>query len=145
MQYGPSGCISTLLQKLFFLALCVLAIYSLVSAAVTMARLPTINTKVIQQKEILFPFNGPWRHFANGSPMQQFTGAALYLFGLVLFLGLQRAYFTIDNSSTPGGWLILENFVIYFAFAANVFFVFLILHFVQWFISTRVDAYMPHS
>jgi hypothetical protein len=37
--------------------------------------------------------------------------------------------------------LILENFFVYFAFATNVFFVFLVLHSVQWFVSGRVHAY----
>jgi len=66
--------------------------------------------------------------------LQHFIGAAFYLLGLVLFVGLQLAYITIDNSKTPVGWIFLQNFVIYFAFAANVFLVFLI-HFVQWFVS----------
>jgi hypothetical protein len=63
-----------------------------------------------------------------------FHWATFYLLGLVLFVGLQLAYITIDNSKTPVGWIFLQNFVIYFAFAANVFLVFLI-HFVQWFVS----------
>jgi hypothetical protein len=35
----------------------------------------------------------------------------------------------------------LENFFLYFAFAANAFFIFLVLHLVQWFVSGRVRAY----
>jgi hypothetical protein len=34
----------------------------------------------------------------------------------------------------------LRNFLMYFAFAANVFFIFLVLHSVQWFVSGRVQA-----
>jgi hypothetical protein len=35
---------------------------------------------------------------------------------------------------------IFENLGFNFAFAANIFFVFLVLHSVQWFVSSRVQA-----
>jgi hypothetical protein len=70
-----------LLQKLLFLALCVLAIYSLVSAAVTMARLRTINTKVPQQKEDIVSIQRALAALRKRfTKLQQFTGAAFYLF-----------------------------------------------------------------
>jgi hypothetical protein len=128
------------LQKFLFLALCVLGIYCLFSAAITMARLRTIRG-LLQKKENVASIQ---RAFAalrkRSTTLQHFIGAAFYLFGFVLFVGLQLAYITMDNSSTPVGWIVLQSFVIYFAFAANVFLVFLILHFVQWFVSGRVDA-----
>jgi len=127
-------------QKLLFLALCVLGIYSLFSAAVTVARLRTI-TDMPHKEDIASIQRALAALRKRSTKLQQFIGAAFYLFGLVLFLGFQWAYFTIDSSSTPVGWLVLENFVIYFAFAANVFLVFLIVHFVQWFVSDRVEAY----
>jgi hypothetical protein len=77
--------------------------------------------------------------------VRQLIRATFYLFGLVLFLGLQRAYFVIGLSKIPVETIILENFLLYFAFAANVFFVFLVLHLVQWFFSGRVYAYAIHS
>jgi hypothetical protein len=58
---------------------------------------------------------------------------------MVLFLSLQWSYVTIENSNIPVGWLILRDFEPHFAFAFNVFFIFLILHVVQWFISSSVD------
>jgi hypothetical protein len=128
------------LQKLLFLALCALGIYCLFSAAITMARLRTLP-KLLQKKEDSASIQRALAALRKRSNnLQHFIGAAFYLFGLVLFVGLQLAYITIDNSKTPVGWIVLQNFVIYFAFAANVFLVFLILHFVQWFVSGRVDA-----
>ena len=60
----------------------------------------------------------------------QLTRATFYLFGAVLFVCFQLAYNSVAKSTDPG-WFILENFVVYFAFAANAFFVFLIIHCVQ--------------
>jgi hypothetical protein len=47
---------------------------------------------------------------------------------------------TPDSNSTAVGMLILENFFLHFAFAANAFFVFLALHSMQWFLSGRLQA-----
>jgi hypothetical protein len=72
--------------------------------------------------------------------MRQLLGATFYFFGFVFFLTLPAATFTIELSRTPAVTSILRNFLMDFAFAANVFFVLLALHFVQWFVSGRVRA-----
>jgi len=61
------------------------------------------------------------------------------LFGLVFMLGLRFAFWTPD-SKTPVGTLILENFYLYYAFAANTFFVFLLLASGQWYVFSRLQA-----
>ena len=66
---------------------------------------------------------------------------AFFLFGVVLFESLQWAYVTIDNSKTPVGFLILKNFLPHFAFAFNVFFIFLILHVAEWFVSILINRF----
>lgn len=76
------------------------------------------------------------RHVRN---LQQGTAAAFYLFGLVLFLGLQDAYRTIEDGPTPVSQLVVRNFQIHFAFAANVFFVLLVVHLLQWVIVKKVE------
>ena len=76
---------------------------------------------------------------ARSANMRHQITAAFYLFGIVFFWGLRFTLWTPD-SKTPVGILILENFFLYFAFAANAFFVFLILHLVQWFVSARLQA-----
>jgi hypothetical protein len=71
--------------------------------------------------------------------VRQIVGSAFYLFGLTFFLMLPLATHTPD-SRTPLGILILDNFLLYADFAANVFLVFLILHILQWFMSARLQA-----
>jgi hypothetical protein len=70
---------------------------------------------------------------------------AFYLFGTVLFLALQGAYFTIDDSKTPVGWSILKGFEPHLAFASNVFFMLLILHVLGWFTSYCIGSLTLHS
>ncbi len=47
-----------------------------------------------------------------------------------------------ELSSISLGILILQNLLVYIAFAANVFVIFLVLHCVQWVVSSRVRAYV---
>jgi len=126
-------------QKLLFLVVCLVSIYSIFSAAVVMGRLRTI-TRQPQNEDIPSFQRAVAALHKRCTNVQQLIRATFYLFGFVLFIGFQWAYFTVDKSSTPVGWLILENFVLYFAFAANVFFVFFLIHCIQWFVSGRVDA-----
>ena len=72
--------------------------------------------------------------------MRQLIVGTFYLFGFVFFLGLHSAFITLGDGKLPVGALILRNLVVYFAFAGNVFFVFLVLHSVQWFVSRSVRA-----
>jgi hypothetical protein len=131
-------------QKLFFLVLCVVGVYSLFSAIRVMAHLHAMT--ILPQKEGISSTQrsmaGLHKKCAN---VHQLIRATFYLFGFVLFLGLQGAYFTIGLSSVPVVAIIVENFVLYFAFAANAFLVFLILHLIEWFVSDRVYAYALRS
>ena len=72
--------------------------------------------------------------------LQQTTIAAFYLFGLVLFACFQSAYMVAGDSSVPTGWIVVRNFHIHFAFAANAFSVLLVIHIIQWFVANRVSA-----
>ena len=127
------------LHRLFFLILSVVSIYSLFSATVIMVRLRSIlNQRQIEDDSSLQRSMAALQTWSAN--VRQLIGATFYLFGFVFFLGLPLALRTLD-SSRPVGILILENFFIYFAFATNVFFIFLILHSVQWFVSGRLHAY----
>ena len=77
---------------------------------------------------------------ARSANLRQLIGATFYFFGFIFFLALPFAFITLANSSTPGWMYIFENLGFNFAFAANIFFVFLVLHSVQWFVSSRVQA-----
>ena len=72
--------------------------------------------------------------------MGQLIRTTFYLFGLVFFFMLPGATQTVQHSKIPVGTLILRNFANDFAYAADMFFVFLVLSLIQWFVSARVRA-----
>jgi hypothetical protein len=125
------------LERLFLVALGLVVIYALFSFATTVLRVWKTkasphegNTAGIQSTVSTLR--------ARSVRLQMLIGAAFYLFGVVFFLGLQRAHITIDNSRTPVGLLVLENFQVRFAFAFNVFVAFFVLHVLGWFVSAMV-------
>jgi hypothetical protein len=61
----------------------------------------------------------------------------LFLFGFVAFVQLQNAFWTPDNNRSVG-LMILENFRDVFRIGAFVLFIFLMLHLVQWFVSSWI-------
>jgi hypothetical protein len=122
------------LERLSFLTLCILAVYSLFSAA-TVLRL---RSKA-----------GDLNHNASGKlasvrkrlrNLKQATLAAFYFFGFVLFAAFQSAYFVSVNTKIPIGWIVLEDFQAHFAYAGNAFFLFLILHLIQWSLERRLST-----
>lgn len=127
-----------LLHKLFFLVLFVVGAYSLFSATRVLWRLRTLMASG-HSKDVTAIQNEVAGLSARSANMRHLITAAFYLFGIVFFWGLRFTLWTPD-SKTPVGILILENFFLYFAFAANAFFVFLILHLVQWFVSARLQS-----
>jgi hypothetical protein len=62
----------------------------------------------------------------------------------VLFVCFQSAYMVSGDSSTPTGWIVVRNFHIHFAFAANAFSVLLVVHIIQWFVASRVSTLGLH-
>jgi hypothetical protein len=77
--------------------------------------------------------------------MRQLLGATLYLFGFIFCWILPWVMVTLEDSKTPGGILVMRHFFIDIAFAANVFSVLLVLHSVQWFVSTKVNTQLISS
>jgi hypothetical protein len=129
-----------ILPKLFFLIFSLVGVYTLVSAVVIMVRLRSItNQRHVEEVSLL---NGSLAIIqARCSNVRLLLSDTFYLFGCVFFLALPLATVIVDDSKTPLGIHILDNLIVYFAFAANVFFVFLVLHSVQWLVSCRVRAY----
>ncbi|MFY9675451.1 MAG: hypothetical protein WAK13_13415 [Terriglobales bacterium] len=126
------------LQKLLFLVACLVSIYSILSAAVVVGRLRTISSQP-QNEDIPSFQRAVAALHKRCTNVQQLIGATFYLFGVVLFVGFQGAYNSVGKSTDPG-WFIIDNFVIYFAFAANLFLIFFLIHCIQWFVSGRVHA-----
>lgn len=126
------------MHRLFFLILTVVGIYSLFSATAILARLRSVmnphhSMDMADLQRSVTAFDG------RSANVRQLIVATFYLFGIVFFFGLRFALWTL-GSKTSVGILVLENFFLYFAFAANAFFIFLVLHLVQWFVSGRVRA-----
>jgi hypothetical protein len=123
-------------ERLFFVALCALGIYSLfLAATVVRFRNATgnLNYTASGHKDLL-------RIRKRVRNLQQATVAAFYLLGLVLSVCFQSAYMVLGDSPTPTGWIVLKNFYVHFIFAANAFSVFLAAHIIQWFVANRVSA-----
>ena len=115
-----------------------LIIYSLLSAVATVVRLRSLRAVEsdvrlgLAKKSIL----GLQKHWVR---IQYASHAVFYLFGLALFLDLQSVGMIIgDVGPTSAANQVLRNFTLSCAFAANVFFGFLILHIVQWVVSGRL-------
>src|SRR6266436_2524976 len=127
------------LQLLFCVIFSLVSIYTLFSATVIMVRLRSLaNQRQVEDVSSLQRSLAALH--ARSANLRQLIGATFYLFGFIFFLTLPFAFITLVSSSTPGWMLIFQNLSIYFTFATNVFFVFLVLHSVYWFVSRRVRA-----
>lgn len=123
--------------RFFVLILIAVTLHSLISSAIVLKRR--------QELRKLDKFTGSthpaWESLnARCVNLRQYLGTAFYLFGFLLFAGLQGAYHTLELRRTPPSWEILVNFQVHFVFAAIVFFVFLCLHVLQWIISRLLQA-----
>jgi len=124
------------LERLLFVGLIVLGVYVLFSAVFTVLRVRKggeLRSGVSSDAQTLTALRKRFTRVDRSITM------AFYLFGCVLFLGLQGAYFTIvDGKALVVERGILQDFEPHFAFAANAFFLFFVLHATAWFISSRV-------
>jgi hypothetical protein len=127
-----------LLHRLFFFVLLVVGVYSLFSAAKILAGVRSLMVPG-QSKDVPALQKEVSALHARSANVHHLITATFYLFGMVFFWGLRFALWTPD-SKTPVGILVLENFFLYFAFAANAFFIFLVLHAVEWLASARLHA-----
>jgi hypothetical protein len=131
----------SILPKLFFLIFCLVGIYIIVSAVLILARLRSV-TRDIKPEQGSSPRASVTRLQTRCTNMGHLITATFYFFGFMFFMALPAATFVIELSRLPTTTFILRNFLVDFIFAANVFFVMLVLHLVQWFVSGRVRARM---
>jgi hypothetical protein len=121
--------------RMFVPILAVIAIYSLFSATAILVRLrSTMNPS--QPKDVAALQRSVAVLHARSGNVRQLILATFYFFGIVFFFGLWSVRWTPDSSRAS----ILDDFFAYFAFAVNAFFIFLVLHSVQWFLSGRLQA-----
>jgi len=137
LQYFPEWSsvwqTSPLLVRLFLLLLMVPCVYTAYFAlsALTLLRSLRATPKDEALRKSLAHLD---RRSAN---VRQVIAGTLYLFGFVIFVQLQNAFWTPENNR-PVSLMVLENFREDFRIAAFVFLVFLALHSVQWFVSSRI-------
>ena len=128
------------LERSFFLALLAVSLYCLLSGVRINLRLRAIRMlNHDENRASIQPSLEALRTILVN--VRQTIEAAFYLFGFVLFVNLATISNTIDDSKTPTGYSILENFLLQCAVAANAFLVFLTLHFVQWFVTRQVNSW----
>lgn len=127
------------LQLLFCLALFLVSIYALFSATLTMVRLRSL-TNQRQADDVSSVQRSLATLHVRSANLHELIDATFYLFGFVFFLTLPFAFNLLGDSSTPGWVLIADNLSIQFTLASDIFLVFLFLHGVKWFVSSRVNA-----
>ena len=130
----------SILQHLFVLTLCSVGIYSLRSAIMVLIRLRSIGN-LTSNGDGASAHRSVSTLYTSCENVRQVTGATFYFFGGVLFEGLQTIGRTLGDGPASVGTLVLGNFILDCAFAANVFFIFLVLHLVQWFVRHRLNSY----
>ena len=121
--------------RFFLLLLVLVGMYTVYFASVALLRLRALR----------LPENhGSFRKSLDllehrSANLRQLIVAMVYLFGLTFFLQIQNAFWTPENNR-PVGLMVLENFADSFRFGAFIFLVFLALHSIQWFVSSRIRA-----
>jgi hypothetical protein len=126
------------LPRLFCLILFLVGIYTFFSATIMLIRIRSLP-KQHKIEDISSLQRALVALHAGSSNLHQLICATFYLFGFMYFLTLPLAFISLGDNR-PGWMLIFENLSIYFVFAANVFFIFLVLHSIQWFVASKVRA-----
>jgi hypothetical protein len=127
----------SLLYRVVVLVLCGVVTYTTYSAIAIWLRLRAIkaqasNAEAMKELPLLD------RRCTN---MRQILTAVFYFFGCIFFLNLPDAYRVVGDGRASPMFEIFKNFVVHFSFAANIFFVFLILHKMQWFTWRRLSSF----
>jgi len=119
-------------ERVFLLLLFGVCLYSLWWAAATMFRLHSVRLKTDPALVALLRL--------RSTNVQNLTTTTCYLFGFVLFFELETiANFSI-HTSRPLGNIIFDQFLIHCGFATNVFFILLVLQFIQWIVQRQINS-----
>ena len=130
-------------SRLCCLVLLAASVYCFFSSIRVMLRLHTLRTSNPVQHAVSIQRSIAAIRALVGN-IRQVIDAAFYLFGFVVFLNLQSIANSIDNSKTPIGYFIIQNFIFDCSLAAIGFLVVLVLHLSQWFVASRVNAFEKH-
>jgi hypothetical protein len=120
----------SVLYHLFFVILSAVSAYCLFSATMTVLRLRSHDISAQQSAALHL-------RWANTGRL---IGAMFWVFGVVFFWGLQDLpHYLGHGGSALVSLQVLGSFMLHFAFAWNVFSVFLVLHLVHWFVCSRLN------
>ena len=133
----------SVMNHVFFLILLAATAYCLLSAAIVLVRLRSIGKSPLDEDSISLRRTVAALHNRSAN-MGHVIGATFYLFGFVLFLGLQSAPRTLGHSRNPLEMEVLPTFVVLFAFAANVLLVLLALHLLSWLVRNQLHSSWLH-
>jgi hypothetical protein len=123
----------------FCVVLLFTSLYCFFSATMVMIRLRSLRSlSPTQQIPHIEPFFAGLRRVVVN--VRQATAATFYLFGFVLFLNFQTIGDFADHTKSSMGFYILQNFIFNCFLGASAFFVFLLLHVTQWFVTGRVNT-----
>src|ERR1022692_227485 len=128
----------SLLDRGVIMILYAVFIYCVFSTIRTMLQLRSVWNR--PNENIVVVHQGVATLATRYSNVRQVIGAAFYLFGLVLFLGLEAIPNVLGDGKEPLGTYVLDSFLLQCAFAANVFLIFLVLHLIQWSGSAVLDS-----
>ena len=128
----------SVLQRGFVLVLGAVTIYSLFSAATIMLRLHSMRNSLCEG--ITVGRASVTKLIKRWANVRELIAVTFYIFGLILFIGLQFVFRTLGDSKGLLGREVIGNFVLHFAFAANVFFIFLVLQLIHWAIDAALNA-----
>jgi Na+-transporting methylmalonyl-CoA/oxaloacetate decarboxylase gamma subunit len=132
----------SLLNRGIVLILGVVFVYCVFSTVRTMLRLYTVWNRPAQEQQTVRDAIAVLA--TRYSRLRQVIGATFYLFGLVLFVGLESITNVLGDGKEPIGIYVIDNFLLLCAFAANVFLIFLVLHSIQWAGSAVLDSFSRH-
>lgn len=122
------------LFRFFLLLLLLVCVYTTYFASFAIMRLRSLRRTVRADNSLQ---NALARLNCRSADLRQIITATSYLFGLSFFLQIQNAYWTPENNR-PVGPMVLGNFRDDFRLAAAIFLAFLVLHSVQWLLSSRI-------
>lgn len=130
-----------LLTKLFVYFLCAVFVYTLFSLARVLFRLRSLrqvprseNSNAALRMSFAYLHN----RLSNLRSLLLFT---FYLFALCFLLQIPGAFMVLEDSGRPLLTVILMQLAVYLEYITDVFFVFLLLHSLQWLVSARVQAF----
>ncbi len=127
----------SLLHRLVVLILCGVCTYTIYSTIVILLRLRVIKSQPsspdTMKKLLLLDM--------TCTNMCQVITAAFYFFGFIFFLNLPGAFRTIGDGRLYPAFEISQNFVLNFSFAANIFFIFFVLHITNSFVRCRLNSF----